>query len=115
MGGKEKRIEISMIEFSWIFRPSQCYKFFEILESSESDDIFAVEPIKDSIMFLWDFYFRAILLKVSLPYFISFVIFFVYTSFVFKGREHDGTLTENIILAVINILYSFYALYKEVR
>lgn len=107
-----------MIEFTWIFTKKECFYFLEKLASAESDDIFGVETIKDSVMFLWDYYFGVVLRKVFLPYLIYFIVFFVYSSFVFDGEnraEGEQIPPANLILAGINIIYSIYALYKESR
>jgi len=59
-----------------------------------------------------------ILWKVFLPYFISFSIFFAYASFVFSGKDRDKDEKvddANLALAIINIVYSIYALFREIK
>lgn len=106
-----------MIEFSWIFKKKECMFFLDQLVESESDEIFAVETIRQSILFLWDFYFYVVLQKVFLPYFIFFCFFFAYAPFVFSGenrKEKEAIKGQNLVLALINILYSSYALAREI-
>jgi hypothetical protein len=47
-----------LLEFDWIFDPEGGRLFIETLANSETETIFEVEPIKQSILFMWQYYFK---------------------------------------------------------
>jgi hypothetical protein len=110
-GGEKKRIDISMVEFDWVYSGKEGEMFVEELANTDNDDIFKVETIKICVNFLWSFYFWRILFFVFIPYTTFFVCFFMYSSVV-----TDGEMTSmDYILGGICLFYSIYALGMEAR
>lgn len=110
-GGEKKRIEISMIEFDWVFKGDEGALFVEQLANSSNDDIFKVETIRICILFLWQYYFYRILICVFIPYLTFFVAYFIYSTFV-----TDGQMTMlDYFLGYFCFVYSIYAICLEIR
>lgn len=114
MGGEKRRIQISMVEFDWIFQGPEGKFFIEELSEAPSDDIFKVETIRLCLDFLWDYYFYRILLYVQLPYMLFFISFLVYSSRAFE-EENEKESTLNVILGILDITYCFYSLVLELK
>jgi len=49
MGGEKKRVEISMVEFDWIYKGDEGLMFVEELADTDDNDILKVFPVKVAI------------------------------------------------------------------
>lgn len=114
MGGEKRRIQISMVEFDWIFQGPEGKFFIEELSEAPNDDIFKVETIRICLDFLWEYYFGAILLFVQVPYCLFFISFLVYSSRCFE-KAGEGESILNLIIGIADITYCAYTLVMEGR
>lgn len=112
-GGEKRRVEVSMVEFDWIFASSEGFMFVEELANTTNDDLFKVKSIKICIEFLWQFYFKQLLICVFTPYAIFFLTFFVYSSVMYDGHISGFEVTH--VLGSICLAYCFFAIILEVR
>ena len=57
-----KRVEVSALEFDWIFYGDDSNEFIDRLAETDNDNLFTINSVKIIILFLWNKYFYRILL-----------------------------------------------------
>ena len=48
-----KRVEISVVEFDWVFHGEEAKNFIKKLANTDNDNLFAIYTVKIIILFLW--------------------------------------------------------------
>jgi hypothetical protein len=113
MNGEKRRIEVSMVEFDWIFAGKEGLMFLEELADLKDDELLKVDAIKVCIHFLWGFYFWKIFFFVFVPYTIFFIVFLLYSSILYDGSNQGFEL--NYIFGTYSILYCLVIMCMEVK
>lgn len=114
MGGEKKRVDVSMVEFDWIFAGETGRFFIETLSEAPSDSIFRVQTIKICLDFLWNFYFWRILVFVQIPFTVFFMLFLFYSSMepAYEGSKY---YTLMLCLRILFIGYCIFTVIMEIR
>lgn len=81
-----KRVELSILEFDWIFEGESAVSFMKHLANTDNDDLFAIPSLRIIIMFLWQRYFYKIRNKIFLPFIAYFTFFIVYVTHIFEKK-----------------------------
>lgn len=80
-----KRVEVTFVEFDWIFKGESGKLFVDALANTRSEVLFEVESLKFVIKYLWSFYFYRLLGLVFLPYIVFFIAFLIYATYLYEG------------------------------
>lgn len=117
-----KRYEITAIEFDWLFNEEHGRNFLVDLTRTQSLEIFSIDLIVKIILFLWNYYRRAIFIQILLPFLIYFVTFLIYGTWVYWEEEKDNSNQEeqawysvNVFIVVIIIVFVIYNILFELR
>jgi hypothetical protein len=84
-----KRIEISALEFDWVFHGDSAVNFIKMLANTDNDNLFALQTVRIIVMFLWHKFFHRILTVIFFPFIIYLVTFCVYVTFIFTKQSED--------------------------
>jgi len=87
------------------------------MASNKDEQLFEVEVIQDCIWYLWKFYFSKLFITVFLPYCVFFIIFLVYSSYLYTGPENRMNKA-NIavkIASLIGVVFFFTIEFRQIR
>lgn len=79
-----KRVELTALEFDWIFAGKSATNFIKRLANTDNDDLFAIPSIKILILFLWKKFFYKILFKIFIPFMIYFCFLLIYITHIYE-------------------------------
>ena len=84
-----KRIEITAIEFDWVFHGDSAVQFTRMLAYTDNDNLFALETVRVIVTFLWQKFFNKILKIFFFPFLIYMVQFCVYVTYIYTKHTED--------------------------
>lgn len=101
-----KRVELTALEFDWIFAGESAVNFINRLVYTRDDDLFAVQSIRVLILFLWKRFYTQIAYKIFLPFIIYFVFIVTYISKIYEDKLSypDNPIQQNIDIFFISMV-----------
>jgi len=95
---KLKRVEVTAIEFDWVFRGPRAKKFVKFLGETDNLDLFLIPTINAVVMYQWQFFKPAIIKKIFFPFLIYLSMFMLYANYFLtkKLEERDQDLANGV-------------------
>jgi hypothetical protein len=81
-----KRVEVTALEFDWIFYGDDAEDFIDRLAETDNDNLFTINSVKIIILFLWNKYFYRILMVNFIPFIIYITFFCVYVTYIYEQK-----------------------------
>jgi hypothetical protein len=81
-----KRVELSVLEFDWIFHGKEAKTFIKKLANSHDDTIFELYTVKVLINFLWNKFFYKIRNRIFFPFLVYVIFFLVYVTYIYEQK-----------------------------
>jgi len=79
-----KNVEISAIEFDWIFWGDYSNQFIKTLAESSNDKLFDISTVKSIILFLWKKYFTRMFRLQLIPFLFYLLFVIIYISYIYE-------------------------------
>ena len=95
-------------------------KFLTSLASSGDEEVFEVDVIKNVVHYMWEFYRRAIVYNILLPFIVYFTVFIIYATWINKKKDEENNKTGpyaivNYGMSGVLILLILYFLVFELK
>ena len=114
-----KRVQIKGVEFDWIFNTPEGHEFLKNLSETTNIEIFGQDIIKDIILFQWSFFRETIIYKLLIPYFVYFIIFCIYATWIIYEWNLESSDTGEFhllayIVGAIILMFNCFWAYVEI-
>lgn len=77
-------MEISALEFDWIFDGKEATGFIRRLAETDNDNLFTISSIRIIILFLWNSYFYRIFFIIFCPFILYLSFLCLYVTFIYE-------------------------------
>ena len=111
---------VEAVEFDWIFDDDYGKKFLVALAYIDDIEIFSVDIIRNIVMFMWGYYRKAIALWIMIPFFLYFVTYIVYATWIKRGKDEGGEMWRNygtidLVFCIVLLIFIAYFIFIEIK
>ena len=117
----EKRVEVKAIEFDWLLTTKDGERFLEALSETEVLSFFEIDLVKNVVLFQWSYYLPRIIIGLFLPFFIHFLIFLIYATWLLEEKKEENDddwgkwYTVDFVFGIIILVYQIFFIYVEIH
>jgi len=86
---QKKRIEVTAVEFDWIFHGKDSHNFIKRLAETENDNLFLIPAVRVIILFLWQKYFYRIVYYLFFPFLLYLISFCFYATLSYEKKAES--------------------------
>ena len=114
------RCNVQAVEFDWIFDENFGKGFLVSLANTNDIELFSVEIIKNIVMFMWRFYWRALAIWIMIPFLFYFITYIIYATWIKMGKDEASDSwgsygRTDLAFWIIILVLIIYFVYIEIR